>query len=73
MHDNTNNSSWLNLLENNTVNKGTAETIATTLETTTNRDFSGGYFMNRIRRFADGLYLLSKRLLFTIISSKQFY
>ena len=43
MHDNTNNSSWLNLLENNNVNRDSAETIATTLETTTNRDFSGGF------------------------------
>ena len=73
MHDNTTNSNWLNLLENNNVNRDTVETIATTLETTTDRDLSGGYFMNRINRFADGLYLLSKRLLFTIICSKQFY
>ena len=59
MHDNTINSNWLNktlnLLENNNVNRGTVETIATALETTTDRDFSGGYFMNRISRFADSL------------------
>ena len=46
MHDNTIYSNWLNKilnpLENNNVNRGTVETIATTLETTTNRDFSGG-------------------------------
>ena len=57
MHDNTIYSNWLikilNLLENNNVNRDTVETIATALETITNRDFSGGYFINRISRFAD--------------------
>ena len=57
MHDNTIYSNWLikilNLLENNNVNRDTVETIATTLETITNRDVSGGYFINRISRFAD--------------------
>ena len=46
MHDNTINSNWLNkilyLLENYNVNRGTVETIATALEITTDRDFSGG-------------------------------
>ena len=38
----TTNSNWLNLLENNNVNRDTVETIATALETTTDRDLSGG-------------------------------